>query len=552
MYTNKDNILQLIALLKAHGICQIVLCPGSRNSPIVHSLALDTDFQCHLVVDERSAGFYALGIIQQTKTPVAVCCTSGSAVLNLSPAVAEAFYQELPLLVITADRPQAWIGQMDGQTLPQQNAYGPLVKKTVNLPEINTPESSWHCNRLINEAILELEHHTQGPVHINIPLSEPLFDYTVNTLPKVRKINRNTHHRAPSIDQAKHFNNYKKRLIIVGQMPPCPQLKKTLRQLGNIHNCAILAEHPANMHCPDFIGNFDTILATLPSEQSDKFKPDLIVSLGGHIVSKRLKNFLRTNPAKAHWHISPSGQIIDIYQQVTDIIEEQPLNFLKQLCQNPALETNYKNIWRNINCEVKLETLPFSDALSVGELITSLPENSSLHLANSSSVRLAQLYNIETENIEVLSNRGTNGIEGSLSSAVGYSSVTTNLNILIIGDLSFFYDMNGIWNRQLKPNLRIMLNNNGGGGIFHQLPGLNKSHALDYITATHNTHARAWAETTGFIYMSACNKHELKANMPLFLKQASDKPILFEIFTSMDTNSHAIRQYHQQLKHNHV
>ena len=190
MYSDKRSILQLAALLKAHKIRKIVLCPGSRNAAIVHTLANIEDFTCYSVTDERSAGFFAIGLSLQGGGPAAICCTSGSALLNLHPAVSEAFYQQIPLIIISADRPAAWIGQMDGQTLPQPNVFGNLVKMSVNLPEVNTDEDEWYCNRLINEAILETNHHGKGPVHINVPLSEPIYRFTAKTLPEARVITR--------------------------------------------------------------------------------------------------------------------------------------------------------------------------------------------------------------------------------------------------------------------------------------------------------------------------------------------------------------------------
>ena len=221
MYTDKRNILQLAALLKEHGIRNVVLCPGSRNIPIVQTLANMADFSCHAVTDERSAGFFALGLALHAGAPAAVCCTSGTALLNLHPAVAEAFYQQVPLVVISADRPQAWIGQMDGQTLPQPGVFGTLVKKSVNLPEVQTDEDEWYCNRLINEALLELNHHGKGPVHINVPVSEPFFKLPVTELPEVRVISRyqglNVYDKdyRPLIER---MNRYRRRMAVAGQM----------------------------------------------------------------------------------------------------------------------------------------------------------------------------------------------------------------------------------------------------------------------------------------------------------------------------------------------
>ena len=220
MYSDKKNIQELVALLEAHKVRKIVLCPGSRNAPIVQTIVNHSYFSCTSVTDERSAAYIALGLALNGGEPVAVCCTSGTALLNMHPAVAEAYYQQVPLVVISADRPEAWIGQMDGQTIPQPNAFGKLVKSSVNLPEVRSDEDKWYCNRLVNEALLELYHHGRGPVHINVPISEPLFDFNTTELPSARVITRyeglNMYNREYD-DLIEKLNGYSKRMMIAGQ-----------------------------------------------------------------------------------------------------------------------------------------------------------------------------------------------------------------------------------------------------------------------------------------------------------------------------------------------
>jgi len=562
MYSNKKNVLQLVALLKEYGIYQVVISPGSRNSPITHSLANDPFFMCHSVVDERSAGFYALGIILCTGEPAAVCCTSGTAVLNLAPAVAEAYYQKLPLIVITADRPQAWIGQMAGQTIPQPGVFNTLVKKAVQLPEIKDADSQveeWYCNRLINEALTESQRHSAGPVHINIPLSEPLFEYTVPELPKVRVIK---HYGDTDIseddlaDFGDRFHQYKKRMILVGQSHPLDIPPEALNLLASVHDCAILAEHLANIRPSKCISNFDAILYALPKDRWGTYSPDLLITVGGHIVSKRVKEFLRKHPPMEHWHISPDGEIIDLYQSTTDIIETSPSIFIDYIASldnpKPDKRKEYSFLWNEAQLEYQaLQTIDYSDMSAVKALLDALPDNAVLHLANSSSIRLAQLFPRVNTNIPVFGNRGTSGIDGCVSTAVGYAAVSGQLTFLLTGDLAFFYDMNGLWNRQINKNLRILLNNNGGGEIFYALPGLNRSEALeDFISASHPADAKGWAETMGFYYIPARNEKELAGNMPTFVSDQSEKPILMEVFTTKEKNTKILRDYYHALKKN--
>ncbi len=557
MYSNKKNVLHLIALLKAFGIKHIIVCPGSRNSPLSHSFANDSFFNCHTVVDERSAGFYALGVIQNEKGPVAVCCTSGTAVLNLAPAVAEAYYQELPLIVITADRPQAWIGQMDGQTLPQPGVFNNLVKKSIQLPEIHNKEDEWYCNRLVNEALLEIEYPDWKPIHINIPISEPLFEYTIEELPSVRRIKRHTI-GIEDFDFSpfeERFLNYKKKMIIIGQYPPESILHEALESLTYKHDCVIISELLSNIKPMDSIINFDAMLYALPKDRWEECAPDLLITMGGHIISKRLKKFIRKHPPKEHWHISTSGEVIDLYQCLTDVIQTYPFSFISYfalLDSNKASQKKqYLTLWNSLQftlCEP--EVWVYSDMFVVKTLLDSIPTGSSLHLANSSGIRLAHLFPLYNKNIHIFSNRGTNGIDGSVSTAVGYAAVSNRLTFLLTGDLAFFYDMNGLWNDQLSKNLRICLNNNGGGEIFHSIPGLNESNALDYISAPHKTNAKGWAETMGFIYLPVSNNKELAENLYTFVNMKSDKPILMEAFTSMKENIRILHDFYHALKNN--
>ena len=476
MYSDKKSILQLAALLKAHGIKDVVLCPGSRNAPIVHTLSAHPSFECYSMTDERSAGFFAIGLALNSKMPTAVCCTSGTALLNLHPAVAEAFYQQVPLIIISADRPAAWIGQMDGQTLPQPDVFQGLVRKSVNLPEISTEEDEWYCNRLINEALLDATFRIDGPVHINIPISEPLYQFTIKSLPEVRKIVR--YEKLDLIQgYCSALNNqitcYTKRMIIVGQTNDgCYSDSEDVRFFRN--NFVCLAEHIGmQTHIGETVGNFDAALYAMPEKMQEQLAPELLITFGGHIVSKRLKKFLRQHPPKAHWHISPNGEIVDLFGALTNVVCMKPKDFLMGL--HYVIKDNspkYSRLWRKYCETIPEPEFAYSEMSAVGMLIKSLPEESILHLANSSTVRYAQLYSL-APSVRVYCNRGTSGIEGSLSTAVGYAASSDKLNFVVIGDLSFFYDMNALWNGNIRSNLRILLLNNGGGEIFHTLPGLD-------------------------------------------------------------------------------
>lgn len=553
MYSDKRNILQLAALLKAHGVKKVVLCPGSRNAPIVHTLSGIEEFTCYPVTDERSAGFFAIGLSLQGGGPVVICCTSGSALLNLHPAIAEAYYQQIPLIVVSADRPAAWIGQMDGQTIPQPDVFGKLVKLSVNLPEIKNDEDEWYCNRLINEAIIETGHHGKGPVHINIPLSEPLFQFTAEELPKVRTLTRyqglNVYDRDYQglIDR---LNGYTKKMVVVGQMNLIYLFEKKYSK-PLYRQFAWLTEHLGNQTIPGIpIKNFDAALYGMTPEKQAEMVPQLLITYGGHIVSKRLKTYLRNNPPAEHWHIAPDGKVADLYGCLNTVIEMDPFEFLEKIAfmlENKS--TSFPLLWENYCKEIPEPVLPYSEASVIGEVIHRLPEPSALHLANSSTVRYAQLFKI-APSIEICCNRGVNGIEGTLSSAIGYAAASDKINFVAVGDLSFFYDMNALWNRKIGSNLRILLLNNGGGEIFHTLPGLkNEDQSKSFITGEHKTSAKGWAEERGFTYLKVTSQDELNAVLPQFVNpERGTSPLLMEVFTDMENDTKLLKDYYHSLK----
>ena len=553
MYSDKKNILQLVALLRAHEIRNVVLCPGSRNTPIIHTLANHPYFTCYSVTDERSAGFFALGLALSGGRPAAVCCTSGTALLNLHPAVAEAFYQQVPLVVISADRPASWIGQMDGQTLPQPNVFGPLVKSSVNLPEIHTSEEEWYCNRLVNEALLELNHHGKGPVHINVPISEPLFQFTAEDLPDVRVITRyqglNVYDRQYD-DLITRLNGYTKRMMVVGQMNLIYLFERKICKLLYKH-FAWLTEHTGNQTVPGIpVKNFDAIIYALPEEEQAKLVPDLLITYGGHVVSKRLKQLLRKHPPKEHWHVAADGQVADTFCSLTTVIEMDPFEFLEKiayLLENKPCE--YPKRWEQLSKQMAEPDFAFSEMAAIGKVLKSLPTDAVLHLANSSTVRYAQLFQIP-DSVEVCCNRGTSGIEGSLSTALGYAWASDKLNFVLIGDLSFFYDMNALWCNHLRGNLRIMLLNNGGGEIFQSLPGLKmEARTHRFVTALHQTKAEGWAQERGFDYTAVHTMEELDAALSDFMQaDQQGNPKFMEVFTNKAEDVRLLKEYYHGLR----
>lgn len=535
MFSNKDNINILTALLLKHGVRHAVVCPGSRNAPIVHNLyEMESmgKMTCYPVTDERSAGFCAIGISQATGSMVAVCVTSGSALLNLAPAVAEAKYQHIPLIIISADRPAAWIDQLDGQTLPQPTVFGNFVAKCVSLPEPKNNEEHWHCNRMVNEALLSCLRHGCAPVHINVPISEPLFDFTVEQLPDERMIENitaNTVCCPPQLTEA--VNQSPRPILVVGQTKNDSKLQAAINDMRQ-HITVIQEPLSGNATL------FDHVLKN--AEDTSTLLPHLIIYIGDTLVSKPMRKFLRTATDAQQWRISESGDIEDCFQHLTNIIEGSPTAILAQLANSitpNAAAKDYKKLWDNALKDAKEQTDKYEPRFSHGFAVrmfenelTANGDDCAVHYANSTAIRHACRY----AHHYVYCNRGVNGIEGSMSTAAGFSLVTNKRVYCVIGDLSFFYDQNALWNTRLRGNFRVLLINDGRGGIFSHLPGLEQSLALnDYIAASHHTSAQGICAAHNITYIRATDIRETETAVKrLFSDGDSNRPILVEIILS--------------------
>ncbi len=509
MFSHKDNVNILTSLLVAHGIRHAVVCPGSRNAPIVHNLNECPEIHCWAVTDERSAGFYALGMAQQLQEPVVVCVTSGSALLNVAPAIAEAYYQHLSVIVVSADRPQQWIDQQDGQTLPQTDALNHFVRKAVALPEPHHEEERWYCNRLVNEALI-VRH---APVHINVPISEPLFDFSVPQLPIERKIE-----------------------LLPSDIPP-HVLSHIVRSFMQSPRPLLITGQPMNPHWDE---------AVKLVEDDERYVPDLVLYIGGSIVSKRLKHFLRK--ARETWIVNERGEVTDTFMNLTKVIQgdgsvvADQIRFFLEQEPHPFVQ-QWDDLLEKIRCYADEYVPSYSQMAAVRVFEKGVPEGC-VHYANSQAIRLANIYAAHP----VCCNRGVNGIEGSLSTAAGASCVTEEKVFCVIGDLSFFYDQNALWNQHLRGNLRILLLNNGKGGIFNLLKGLEQSAARDaLVSAQHHTTAIGICQQNDIVYLSARNMDELQPNINRLLTEPSERPILLEVLTDPIEDERVFKEYYRQL-----
>ncbi len=559
MISTKKHIQQLIFLLQAKGITDVVISPGSRNGPLIHTLASSSRFNCRSIVDERSAAYFALGLSQALQKPVALVCSSGTATLNYAPAVAEAFYLKIPLIVLTADRPDYWINQGENQTICQENIFRDFCKKEITLPMGEAEKELWFASRLINETLNIAIAGLPGPVHINIPLEEPLHDLLDEVLPSVKIINRTAIDTNLSeneqISLAAVINRSEKIVILPGQMPADENIEKILVYFSEKIGAVVIKEHISNLQHPNFLDGVDILMTSLLSEDMDEFRPDLLVTFGGTFVSKPLKQFLRNNKPENHWHLSSSHQYYDTYQSLTRVIEMDTMSFFHQLIDKVYSKDNsYYRRWKGKEQKVKqlrdeyFSKAGFCDLTVFCKIMKKLPRYSGVHLGNSSPVRYAFICD-GSKDVQYFGNRGTSGIDGSLSTAVGFASASDKVNTVILGDLSFFYDSNALWNKYIGTNLRIIVIHNGGGNIFSMIKDPGELPAFNEFFFTENkTSATGIAQSFGLDYFRAENEKELDSRLNELYSAEQKKAALLEIFTDAELNSKIFRELFRKVK----
>lgn len=559
MYSNKENVNILTSLFLEYGVSDAVVCPGSRNAPIVHNLSVCEAIRCRPVTDERSAAFYALGLAIATRRPTVVCVTSGSALLNVMPAVAEAAYQHVPLVVISADRPQQWIDQLDGQTIPQSDALGRFVRKAVQLPEPHNDEERWLCRRLVNEAMHLATCRQGAPVHINVPISEPLFEFDTEQLPQLSRFNniKRAIIKDASMDMPDAFHEAKRPMIVIGQLAHGTVSHETIRSLSEKY--VVMSEPLSNpsymtIHFDEAIRYIVSDNNSINDDEDDKtaYYPDYVIYVGDTLVSKPARRFLRNAKAPSCLITPDAADIHDPLMTLTDIVEcdTDSINaLLASLCDAPDTDERcrFHDRWQSFldayAAHADAYAPEYSQMATVKyfeEQLADLDIDICVHYANSSAVRLACIY----AQHYVWCNRGVNGIEGSLSTAAGFSLATNDMTVCVIGDLSFFYDQNALWNSNLRGNLRVILLNNRGGGIFRQLPGLSDSPAADdLVMASHENTAQGICTQNDIGYMSAKNMDEMQIGVVTLLTRESERPMLLEVFTDSNDDVKALEKY---------
>lgn len=560
---NYNPIFNIAEICHQLSVSDAVLSPGSRNAPLIVSFNRHPKITPYVINDERSAAFIALGMAQKTKLPVVLAATSGSAAYNYAPAVAEAYFQQIPLIIFTADRPPEWIDQRDGQTIYQQNIFGDHVKKFFQCPvDIENNDAAWHLERIISDAINLAEDGAKGPVHINIPFRDPFYpnqkaEQNYNSAKTILKSKSKRQLSTTDLaDLMNEWSSLKNRLIVVGQNNLSTELLPVLGILKAKKHVPVIGDIISNAHpIPELIKSHDVFIDSLDEKSLKSLKPDLLITFGKSVLSKGLKTYLRNHKPEAHWHIQEDGMVADTFQSLTRIIPIAPKEFLTSL-NEMALKSHfeysqkwlkYQNISRNFVDEFLSKEI-FNEFSALGTILSNLPLKCDIHLSNSMAVRYASIIGLSHTNrkIEIFCNRGTSGIDGSTSTALGSALKAKSETLLITGDMAFFYDRNAFWHHHIPKNFHIIVLNNHGGGIFDLIEGPNKlPEKEEFFITKQKLKANNLAKEFGLKYYHCDSTDGLSECLNDFWVQDGKTKIL-EIESSIDTNTKVFKEFKKQ------
>lgn len=553
----KNDLAQLvIASCVANGIDTVVVSPGSRNAPLTIGFTSHPSVQTYSVVDERCAAFVAIGIAQQKRKPVALVCTSGSALLNYYPAISEAYYSDIPLVVLSADRPEHLLEIGDGQTIQQKNVFENHSLYNANLISGENEHNKEELKKALYASVLK-----NGPVHVNIPFDEPLYE-TVDSILKLPTevhydLSKSTLKEEPlDVDDlqlyADKWNSSTKKLVLVGSSFPDELLQVQMEHLLKDPSVIVFTETISNIKHEAFFNAIDQLLFPLGESELTSLQPDILVTLGGLVVSKRVKQFLRKYQPKEHWHVNEKRALDSFHCMTRHFKISAQLFFSQFFFLTEKTSSTFHNDWLTVKRDRKekhrayLGNIPFSDFKVHELLLDSIPNQTQLQLSNSSIVRYSQLFDVNPS-LKVFCNRGTSGIDGSTSTAIGAAMSSDEQVVLITGDISFFYDSNALWNSYIPNNFRIVVINNNGGGIFKFIPGPSKSGVLDYFETPHGLTAVHLCKMYGFEYTGVSDEEGLVNSLNDFYK-VSTKPKLLEVHTPSEINDAILKEYFNSLK----
>ena len=563
IFTTTQESCNIIAdLLVSYGVKHAIISPGSRNAPIIIALSRCKEISKHIIVDERSAAFAAIGIAQETDAPVAIICTSGSAVLNYAPAIAEAYYQRLPIIVISADRPMEWIDQNDSQTIHQHGILNNIVKCNYNIPADFTKESNlWYANRTINEALQTAVCSPTGPVHINMQFDEPLYTRKENNRTTAKAITRIT--PASKLDKniynelAERINSHKRVLIYTAIQKPCSALSETLNNISK-GNIVVLSEILSNNNqCDNAIHNIDRVFSEITTNEWNDFAPELLITIGGAPVSRILKTFLRQCKHIEHWRIGVDNNIIDTMQNITHRIDIEPADFFKDIEPMLIPSGEYHKQWEQLSIQAEVShnnyitNAPWSDLVAMSHIMKSLPtKNLNLQISNGSAIRHADIMGVPNGfDGRCNCNRGVSGIDGSTSTALGASmAYDKGITLFITGDMSFSYDLGGLATQYNTKRLKIIVLCNGGGGIFRFINGPSDLPEFErYFEVHRDIPVEKYAYAFGFDYFKATDAESLKDSLSKLY--ANETPSILAVYTDNKVSAETLKGYFTRNKH---
>lgn len=549
MYTNIKNIQILVSALKTYGVRHVVLSPGGSDIPIVHSIEADPWFKYYSVVDERSAAYFGMGLSQQLNEPVACVCTSGTAVSNYLPAITEAFYQDVPLIAITADKDPLFQGQIQTQKIEQRGIFGECVRASVDLPQCRDANETWYCERLVKEAFMACFQKTHGPVHINVPVVSAYNVYDCKELPKIRKVNYVTceSRKEEWQEYTRIMKGAKRILVFVGQdVAFAREDIDDMERFFERYNAVFAVEHHSNLNCAGCIHTYPVTETQTPKE--DNLVPDLVINIGNNVTGYSMKPFLRRHRADfRHIEVDVNGRFRDVFMGLNDVFECKPQTFFHYFATCPEGECqsdhSYYKVWEEKAATIAVPDFDFSE-LCVAKYVTeAIPAGSILHTAILNSSRIVQYFSL-AEGVRVFSNTGALGIDGCLSTFMGHAAATDKLCFLLTGDLAFFYDMNAAGLRSLGKNVRIILLNNGGGSEFHLF--LDKKDVAtmnENICASHQKVAEGWIKSLGYEYHAVRNVGELEDALKDFCAP-SEGPKFIEVFTNLEGDAATTKAFY--------
>lgn len=541
-YTVEKNAQILISLMKKHGVRKVVASPGATNVCFVASIQQDPYFEVYSSVDERSAAYIACGLAEESGEAVALSCTGATASRNYVSGLTEAYYRKIPILAITSTQFTGRVGHNIPQVIDRSASMNDIQRLSVELPVIYSAEEEWLCCVKANEALLELKHHGGGPVHINLTTTYS-NEYSCKELPEARFIDRICVN-----DTFPKLSGEKIAIIVGAHSKWEDRLTKLVDKFCEKYNAVVLYDHTSN-----YTGNYG-VLANLITNQ-ELYRPDcqsmdVLIHLGN--VSGA---YMTLYPDKV-WRVNPDGEICDTFKKleyVFEMKEEAFFNYYVTHAPNSSKNVTYAEEWKKEREKIlsKIPDLPFSNIWIAQQMSKKLPENSVLHLAILNSLRSWNLFDME-KSISGYSNTGGFGIDGCVSSLIGASLANPEILYFgIMGDLAFFYDMNSIGNRHIGNNVRLLIINNGKGTEFRNYNHNAAKFGNDtdkYIAAAGHFGNKSsvllkhYAEDLGFKYCSASTKEEFLSNIEFFVSDKHyDEPILFEVFTSSENESNALK-----------